>query len=301
MCYTIVTPWLYVSSLGLRLRVKNWTELNWTIVTTDSATHCNAHCNTLRRTYICAILSCQQTLQHTATRTATHCNAHIYVLYYRDNRHCNTHCNTLQRTYICVILSWQQTLQHTLQHTATHIYMCYTIVPTASRCTHRESKRMAVKFTDQARSAFLSLQHTATHCNTLQHTATHCNTLEHTKTEQGLHLSLQHNTQQHAATHCNTLQHTVAQRLNPVSASLSAACCSVLHCVVLCHNECILMCWQIQHLSLSLTPPFIPPSHRSAAPSLPNSIPPFNTLSPFGHILTICQPSSLMLWGAFHE
>jgi len=25
----------------------------------------------------------------------------------------------------------------------------------------------------------LSLQHTATHCNTLQHTATHCNTLQH--------------------------------------------------------------------------------------------------------------------------
>jgi len=40
----------------------------------------------------------------------------------------------------------------------------------------------------------VTLQHTATHCNTLQHTATHCNTLQHT------------------ATHCNTLQQTGAGR-----------------------------------------------------------------------------------------
>ena len=42
------------------------------------------------------------------------------------------------------------------------------------------------------RLAHLTLQHTATHCNTLQHTATHCNTLQHTTT--------------HIATHCNELQ-----------------------------------------------------------------------------------------------
>ena len=32
----------------------------------------------------------------------------------------------------------------------------------------------------------ITLQHTATHCNTLQHTAAHCNTLQHTATHKVL-------------------------------------------------------------------------------------------------------------------
>ena len=56
-----------------------------------------------------------------------------------------------------------------------------------------------------------TLQHIATHCNTLQRTATHCNTLQRTATHRN---ALQHtatycNTLQHTATHCNTLQHTL--------------------------------------------------------------------------------------------
>jgi len=49
----------------------------------------------------------------------------------------------------------------------------------------------------------LTLQHTATQCNTLQHIATtHCNnTLQHTATT---HCTTPH----HAARHCNTLPHT---------------------------------------------------------------------------------------------
>ena len=50
----------------------------------------------------------------------------------------------------------------------------------------------------------LSLQHTATHCNTLQHTVTHRNILQHSATH--------YNTFQHTATHCNTLQHTATHR-----------------------------------------------------------------------------------------
>jgi len=50
----------------------------------------------------------------------------------------------------------------------------------------------------------VTLQHTATHCNTLQHIATHCNTLQHIATHC--------NTLQHTATHCNTLQHTARKR-----------------------------------------------------------------------------------------
>ena len=38
------------------------------------------------------------------------------------------------------------------------------------------------------RAVSISLQHTATHCNTLQHTATHCNTLQHqTRIPRGEH------------------------------------------------------------------------------------------------------------------
>jgi len=85
----------------------------------------------------------------------------------------------------------------------------------------------------------LTLQHTATHCNTLQHTAPNCNALQYTTTYCNTYLRvtglwiraasathcftllhtatccnlLQHtathcNTLQHTATHCNTLQHT---------------------------------------------------------------------------------------------
>jgi len=62
----------------------------------------------------------------------------------------------------------------------------------------------------------MTLQHTATHCNTLQHTATHCNTLQHTATHcdtQGCECCqkcksiIMSMTMQHTATYCNTLQH----------------------------------------------------------------------------------------------
>jgi len=100
--------------------------------------------------------------------------------------------------------------------------------------------RVSVCWVCQCTSLWLgvvSLQHTATHCNTLQHTATHCNTLQHTATHCNtlqhsatLYNTLQHsanwysvcgvrhswnlwhdshyNTLQHTATHCDTLQHT---------------------------------------------------------------------------------------------
>ena len=63
----------------------------------------------------------------------------------------------------------------------------------------------------------MTLQHTATHCNTLQLTATHCNSLQHTATHC--------NTLQHIATHCNTLQPT-AIRCN--SCQVAAAYCNTL-------------------------------------------------------------------------
>ena len=56
------------------------------------------------------------------------------------------------------------------------------------------------------------LQHT-THCNTLHHTASHCNTLQHTATHlpecrlQRLSHAIRYYNTQHTETHCNTLQH----------------------------------------------------------------------------------------------
>ena len=77
-------------------------------------------------------------------------------------QHTATRCNTLQHTAAkCTI--WACTMStrcSTLHHTASHYNNC-------NKC--------------------ITLQHTATHCNTLQHTATHCYTLQHT------------------ATHCNKL------------------------------------------------------------------------------------------------
>jgi len=100
-------------------------------------------------------------------------------------------------------------------------------------CDTKESIANAMNFPNDK----ITLQHTATHCNTLQrttkHTATHWNTLPHTgthtymngsygkkeSTTNAVHVShdnttLQHtathsNTQQHAAPHCKTLHHTV--------------------------------------------------------------------------------------------
>ena len=86
--------------------------------------------------------------------------------------------------------------------------------------------------------AQVTLQHTATHCNTLQHTATHCNTLQHT----AMHCNaLQHtathcklelcpcikvcNTLRRTATHCNTLQHTAMH------------CNTLQHCNTMKHAE----------------------------------------------------------------
>ena len=52
----------------------------------------------------------------------------------------------------------------------------------------------------------MSLQHTATLCNTLQHTATHCKTLQHTATH--YHTDTGPFYCAHTATHCNTIQNT---------------------------------------------------------------------------------------------
>ena len=70
---------------------------------------------------------------------------------------------------------------------------------------------IAYQTTSRSHRYNVSLQHTATHCNTLQHTATHCNTLQLTVASiayQTTSRSHRYNvTLQHTATHCNTLQH----------------------------------------------------------------------------------------------
>ena len=77
----------------------------------------------------------------------------------------------------------------------------------------------------------MTLQPTATHCNTLQHTATHCNTLQHTATHC--------NTLQHTATHCNTLQHTATRDVSLSDTRLqsnTAVSLRLPHCYSLQHT-----------------------------------------------------------------
>ena len=80
----------------------------------------------------------------------------------------------------------------------------------------------------------ISLQHTATHCNTLQHTATHCNTLQHTAIHifksidypTSLPLQIHCNTLlQRTATHYNTMQHTAWSHVNRTKGSLESSGC----------------------------------------------------------------------------
>jgi len=77
--------------------------------------------------------------------------------------------------------------------TSTAIY-CNTLQQTATICLRTGGgvrTRVCLLHTRYPRSvcALITLQHTATHCNTLQHTATHCN-------------------------NCNTLQHTATHYIN---------------------------------------------------------------------------------------
>ena len=79
----------------------------------------------------------------------------------------------------------------------------------------------------------MTLQRTATHCNTLQHTATHCNALQHTTIALPYtcnNASRKPHTATHCSTmqHCNTLQHT-ATRCNTLQHSATHYNCSILH------------------------------------------------------------------------
>jgi len=86
-----------------------------------------------------------------------------------SSAHTATHCSTLQHT---------STHFNALQHTPTHVLL---------QMKRSASAACSVRWhLLSCKTSVLTLQHTATHCNTLQHTATHCNTLQHT------------------ATHCNT-------------------------------------------------------------------------------------------------
>ena len=88
---------------------------------------------------------------------------------------------------------------NTLQHTATH---CNALQNTAPYCTTLQHPHCEVRYVGCLSCEDLTLQHTATYCNTLQHTATLHNTL---------HRTARHcNTLQRTATHCNILQHTLS-------------------------------------------------------------------------------------------
>ena len=107
----------------------------------------------------------------------------------REESTSNTHCITLQQT-----ASPCNTVQHALLENL-HLRFEITLQHTATHCNTLQHTATHCSI----------LQHTATHCSTLQHTAAHCNTLQHT--------AAHCNTLQHTAAHCNTLQHTLLENL----------------------------------------------------------------------------------------
>jgi len=75
------------------------------------------------------------------------------------------------------------------------------------------------------------LRHTATYCNTLKHTATHCNTLQHAVWDYWRQQQ-RRAASLHYAIHCNILRHTATH-------------CNILHCNTLQHTATY--CNTLQH------------------------------------------------------
>jgi len=156
-------------------------------------------CSTLHR----PVAHCS-TLQH----TATHCNTLRLALCAHDNKIpllllTAPHYNTL-----CLALCAHDNQIPLLLLTAPH-YNTLCLALSAQMTTKYHSSYLTDGCWSPTRP--VSLQHTATHCNTLQHTAIHCNTLQHTATQyrtDGCWCSTRPVQLQHTATHCNTLQHT---------------------------------------------------------------------------------------------
>ena len=112
------------------------------------------------------------------------------------------HCNTLQHTAThCTTLHSPEDVLLPLGICMREALLCYCEALLCSlQHTIFSRRHMLLPLGVCMREALLhetmTLQHSATHCNTLQQIATHCNTLQHTSTHC--------NTLQHTATHCNT-------------------------------------------------------------------------------------------------
>jgi len=113
-------------------------------------------------------------VQHTATHyTATHCNTHCNTL-----QHTATHCNKLQHTakHRNNTQSGANSLNVTILATATYCNAVHhTATPHCNTSTHCNNAQSPTALPTLWRSLFwpqpLTLQQTATQCNTLQHTS----------------------------------------------------------------------------------------------------------------------------------
>ena len=105
-------------------------------------------------------------------------------IFWRSSRHfgaAREHC--ILYTYVCLCIYVYSITSFVCW---TSIYLMYNTLNTMQ---HTASGELHL--------AYITLQHTATNCNTLQRTAPNCNTLHRTVTHW--------NTLQHTATHCNEL------------------------------------------------------------------------------------------------
>ena len=110
----------------------------------------------------------------------------------------------------------------------------------------------------------VSLQHTATHCNTLQHTATHCNTVQHTPTRGVLEAGsgmIEVSSESDAESEANSLVYTASHLTIQVCVCNGSCFCAydvslVLVCVYCVRCVCVcVLCWmwsQMQIVSSTL-------------------------------------------------
>jgi len=181
---------------------------------------------------LAAQLSCEYTLQHTATYcntlqyTATRCDTLWLVTLQHTATHYNTpqrtatHCNTLQHCNILVIAADRprgytaNTLQHAATNFTSEISVCNHCEQTMwTYCQHIATHYNTLQHrhicSDFLRIDYMNIL--PAHCNTLQRTATHCNIAKPARNYCGqtmwicCQLTATHcNAPQRTSTHCNT-------------------------------------------------------------------------------------------------
>ena len=129
--------------------------------------------------------------------TATHC---------RTLQHAATRCNTLQHTAAHCNLAYEYALLAHLNCSVMHVSCCSMLQCNACFVLQYVAVYCRFRVSECIRVYYAYNTHSPTICITLQHTATPCNTMQHSNVHMRTHSPKIFATLQHNATHCNTLQ-----------------------------------------------------------------------------------------------